>query len=128
VVIIVVVIFVVGVLAFLLLPGAPAIQVGTIVVESADNVCGLDGATASGFNASTGNTVPLAFGINGTAGPTPGSSLPCNITSLTTSTAGFNITGANLPLVIPANATETLIFNVVCPGSPYTGDLTLVMN
>jgi hypothetical protein len=125
--IIVVVVLVLGVAAYFLTPPPSPIQVNTIYVDSPDNVCGLNGATASGFNASTGAQVGLSFNITGANGPVSGT-LPCTIENVTATTPGFGLINVTTPLVIPANETVILSFTVVCPNSDYTGNLTLMMS
>jgi hypothetical protein len=125
--IIVAVILVVAIVAVLFVPPGPSIQVTYFYIDSVDNVCDLDGATASGFNASTGDLVAQDFGISGANATAWTGTLACNITSLTTPTPGFSLTGVDVPLVVPANATVDLTFSVQCPNSDYTGNLTLDM-
>jgi hypothetical protein len=119
-------ILVIGVAAFLFAPPTPSIQVTVITVVSVDNVCGLGGASASGFNASTGDQVGLSFNITG-ANATPSGTLACTIETVTTTTAGFGLLNVTVPLIVPANETVILSFTVQCPNSDYTGNLTLVM-
>jgi hypothetical protein len=127
VVVAVVIVVVIGFVAFVLFPVGPGIEVDNINIWSADNVCGLNDASAYGFNASPGDLVPLAFSISGAPNGSGSETFACTITSLASNTSGFSISGANLPLVIPANTNETLLFNVECPDSSYSGDLNLVM-
>jgi hypothetical protein len=131
-VVIVVVILVLGVISFLLIPASPTIDVTTINFSSADNICGLDGATGDGFNVSSGQSIQLVYNMTGNLtgqNATTGQNITsaCTIHTLTTSTPGFSITAANVPLAIPANFTELLSFNVNTPSSSYTGPLTLVL-
>jgi hypothetical protein len=127
VVIAVVLVVIIGVLAFVLFPSAPAIQVGQINVWSSDNVCGLNDASTYGFNASTGDVVPLSFDITGAPYGTGNATYGCTIMSVTTNSSGFSVSDVNVPLAVPANATEVLNFNVQCPNSTFSGDLNLVM-
>jgi len=125
-VVIVAVILVLGVVSFLSQPPPPGIQVSEFDIVSPDNVCGLEGASSSGFDANTSDLVPFQFDISG-ANATSGGTLGCTIASVTTSTPGFSLTGVNVPLVIPVNETVQLTFSVQCPASDYSGNLTLVM-
>jgi len=129
IVVIVVVILVLGVLAYLLAPSTapPAIQVPFFLVTSADNVCGLDGASAYGFNASAEASVPQDFEITGASATNWSGTLACTITSVTTDTPGFSLTNVSEPLVVPANETVDLTFSVQCPNADYSGNVTLVM-
>lgn len=126
VVLIVVVILVLGAISYFAAPSSSPIVITGVNIYSPDDVCGLDGATADGFNASTSSSVELTYGISGN-NTTGGGTAACTIHSVNTTTPGFSVTGANVPLVIPANATPNLSFTVNTPGSPYTGVLTLVM-
>ncbi len=125
-VVIVVVILVLGVVSFLFAPAPPSIQVNAIDVVSADDVCGLDGASANGFTANTTDQVPLSFNITG-ADATPSGTLGCTIESVTTSTPGFSLLNVTEPLIVPADETVILSFTVQCPSTDFTGTLTLVM-
>ncbi|MCI4372754.1 MAG: zinc ribbon domain-containing protein [Thermoplasmata archaeon] len=124
--VIVAVILVLGVVSFLLVPPGPEIQVTIINVDSPDNVCGLDGEYGDGFNASTGDLVGFDYLISG-ANASSGGTLPCTIVAVSTPTAGFSVTNVSVPLTVPANETVDLTFSIQCPGSDYTGSLTLVM-
>jgi hypothetical protein len=116
----------VGGLAFVLLPTSPDVVVTGINFSSPDNACGLDGSTDVGFNASSGDTVELTYQISGN-NTTANATAPCTVHSVTTSTPGFSITGANVPLAVPANATQLLSFSVNVPDAAFTGVLTLVI-
>lgn len=123
----VVVLIVVAAVAVLTAP--PAVTYTVVVtginIDSSDNVCGLNGATAQGFNASTNQSVSLTYAISGANNSAGTGTLACNITSVVADTAGFTVSGANTPLKIPANASPLLSFNVETPATPYTGVLTL---
>ncbi|MGA3022761.1 MAG: hypothetical protein ABSE66_08205 [Thermoplasmata archaeon] len=122
-----VVILVLGVIAFAFLPtSSPSnVIVTSIYFSSPDNACGTAGLTSNGFNASTGESLGLGIYMYGNS--TPGGTAACAIHSLSATTPGFSITGADVPLSIPPNATRTLSFTVDMPGSAYTGVLTLVV-
>ena len=100
---------------------APQVEVTGINFASPDNACGLDGATDDGFNATPGDSFQLTYSI-----PNNSSAL-CTISAVTTSTPGFSISGANVPLAIPANGSQLLSFSVNLPNSAYVGILTLVI-
>lgn len=125
VVIVVVVILIVGVLAFLLLPSSNVVVTG-INFSSPDDACGLDGATDFGFNDTTDDSVSFTYQISGN-NTTDGGTAACQINSVSTSTPGFSISGANVPLSIPANTSQLLSYSVNTPDSPYTGVLTIVL-
>ncbi len=121
----IVIFLVIGVLAYLLYPTSTNNVVVTgINFYSADDVCGLNGATSSGFNASTGSSIELSFSIEGN-NTTNGGNAACEIHSINTTTPGFSISGANVPLNIPVNSSPTLSFSVSVPSSPWTGVLTI---
>lgn len=103
-----------------LLPG-PSISVTGINFVSSDNACGLNGATDYGFNGTAGGNLELTYSLFNNATTT------CTISNITTSTAGFSITGANTPLSIPANGTQLFSFQINFPNNSYTGVLTLVL-
>lgn len=94
--------------------------------QSPNDVCGLAGATDTGFNASEGQVVEFEYEVAGNS-TSNGGTAACTISAITATTPGFSISGANVPLLIPANATENFWFNVTCPSSPYTGILTIVL-
>jgi len=126
-VIVVVIILVVGVVSYFLIPTAANVEITGVNFQSPDNVCGLDGAYDSAYyNATAGQSFTLEYDISGN-NTTSGGTAACEITSVSTPTAGFSISGANVPLAIPANSTQLLSFTVNPPGSAFTGVLTLVL-
>jgi hypothetical protein len=125
VVAIVAVILILGVI-FLFLAPSPNVIVTGINFSSPDDACGLNGATDYGFNASSGTSMQFTYQLSGN-NTTDGGTSACTINSLTTSTPGFSISGANVPLAIPANSTQLLSFSVNMPSSSYTGILTFVL-
>jgi hypothetical protein len=120
-VIIVVVILVVGVVAVLLVPAGPAVQVQGINVWALDNVCGLN-ANPIGYN-----------GFNGSSGASQAIELqmpnynatPCTIHAITTNTSGFSFTGVTVPVTIPGNGTLNLTLTVVSPSGTFNGVLNM---
>jgi len=134
VVVFVVILLVFGAIAYLLAPSSssgPAVTITGVNFFSPDNVCGLNGASdPTWYNETAGQSFPLSYEISGNVtGNVSGvnTTAPCEIYTLTTSTPGFNITDANVPLVIAANATENLGFTVDPPNSTWSGVLTLVL-
>jgi Double zinc ribbon len=121
---VVVFILVVGVIGYFLIPPAPAINVTEIVFQSADDPCGLANLAYYGFTANTSQVVWLALSVGGNS-TSNGGSAPCTISTISSATTGFALTGADVPLSIPANSNETLQFNVTCPSASYNGVLTL---
>ncbi len=125
----VVLILVVSVVGYLALPASPPLNVIVtgINFDSPDNACGLAGAIDYGFNASTNESLPFTYQISGVNNSAGTGTVACSIAGVSTSTPGFTITGANVPVTIPANATQLLSFNVNTPPDPYTGVLTFVI-
>ncbi len=125
--VVVAVILVVGVIVFLLPPAPGAsVTVTGIAVSSPDDACGLNGATDDGFNATVGQSIQFTYDISGNS-TISGGTAACTIESVSTTTPGFSVTGANVPLSIPANSIQQLSFTMNLPGSAYTGVLTLVI-
>jgi hypothetical protein len=120
----VVFILIIGVIGYLLIPPAPAINVTEIEFQSADDPCGLVNSPYDGFTANTSQVLWLAVSVMGNSTP-GGGTASCSISTLSSATAGFTLTGASVPLSIPANTNETLQFNVTCPSTSYGGALTL---
>ncbi len=124
----VVVLLVLGVAAFIFIPNtSPSanVTVTSIAFTSPDDACGVVGATSHGFNASTGESLKIGVYMYGNSTAT--GTAACTIQTISTTTPGFSIAGADVPLVIPANEHATLSFTVNMPGSAYTGTLTLVV-
>jgi len=127
-VVFVVLILVAGVVSYLLIPAPASVEITGVNFQSPDNACGLEGATdTSWYNTTTGTSFVLSYLISGPNATSWNGTLACEISSINTTTAGFSITGANVPLSIPANSTQTLAFTVNPPGSAFTGVLTLVL-
>ncbi|MCI4330812.1 MAG: hypothetical protein L3K19_03055 [Thermoplasmata archaeon] len=122
----VVALLVIGGIAFLFLPSSPDVVVTGINFSSPDNACGLNGLVDNGFNASSGDSIELTYDISGN-NTTGNATAPCTIHSVSTSTPGFSVTGADVPLMVPANAMQLLSFSVNVPDSGYTGVLSLVV-
>jgi hypothetical protein len=124
----VVVILVLGVVAFIFIPTtspAATVTVTSIAFTSPDDACGVAGATSQGFNVSTDESLKIGVYMYGNSTATGTSA--CTIQAISTTTPGFSITGADVPLVIPANEHATLSFTVNMPGSAFSGVLTLVV-
>jgi hypothetical protein len=115
---------VIAAVGYLLLPSAPAINVTEITFASSDDACGLENSAWEGFTANESQSLYLGFNLTGPANSS-GGTLACKITTVNSTTTGFSVSGANVPLTIPANTNETLEFNVTCPSSPFNGALTV---
>jgi len=126
--VIIVVLLVVGVVATLFLQSStsPNINVTGINFVSPDDVCGLNGATDTGFSGNSSQSIEFTYQISGNT-TTNGGTAACTIHSVSTTTPGISLTGANVPLVIPVNSSQILMFAVNMPSGSYTGVLTLVM-
>jgi hypothetical protein len=134
IVVFVVILLVFGVIAYLFAPAStsgPAVTVTGINFTSSDNACGLNGAVdPTWYNTTAGEAFSLSYSISGNVtGNVSGvnTTAPCQITTISTTTPGFSISGANVPLAVPANATQLLGFTVNPPNSAFTGVLTLVL-
>ena len=134
IVVFVVVLLVFGAISYLLAPpsaSGPAVTITGINFSSPDDACGLDGAVdPTWYNTTAGQSFSLSYEISGNVtGNVSGvnTTAPCQISTLYTTTPGFNITGANVPLAVPANSTQLLGFTVNPPNSAFTGVLTLVL-
>jgi len=120
------VILVLGVIAYFLIPPAPTVTITVINFQSSDNTCWLNGASFQGYTANTSETDILTFEITGnnTAG---GGTGPCEIHTVSTSTSGFSVSNAVLPLAIAANQTANLTFDLTTPSSGFSGPVTIVL-
>jgi hypothetical protein len=104
----------------LLVAAVPFVTVTEIDFTSVDNACGANGSNVSGFTVRATST---AF-VNVTV-VNSGSALPCTISSLRATTAGFSLSGANLPLRVSPNGSAPLSFTVHVPSSGYMGNLNV---
>lgn len=97
-----------------------SIDVTAINFTSSDNACGTNGGTSSGFTTSGGGSIQDTVTIIN-------SNLfdSCTIASVSATTSGFSISGANVPLTIPAGGQESLSFTITAPSGSYTGVLTI---
>lgn len=118
----VVVVVIIVVIAFFLYSAAQAssIDVTAINLTSSDNACGMNGHTFSGYTTSGGGSVSDTLTI-----PNGNILLSCTINSVSSTTSGFSISGANVPLTIPAGGTESLSFTIHAPSGSFNGVLTI---
>ncbi len=115
------IVLVASILVYLFVPvSTPNVDVTVFVFESPNNICNLSGVEYYGFNTTPGGAVGVELNITGNTTGT------CTIATLTTTTPGFSVSGANLPLAVPENTNETLVFNLGLPNGSYTGNVTLV--
>jgi hypothetical protein len=118
--IIVVVIIVIIIIAALASTSSNSVNVTAVNFTSGDNACGTNGHTGSGITLSSGGSAQDTLSItNGNW------ILSCTINSVSTTTSGFSLSGANTPLTIPAGGTESLSFTVTAPNHSYNGVLTI---
>ncbi len=116
---VVIVIIVIGVLAYVG-SNANSVDVTAINITSSNNACGVSGHSFSGFTTNPGGKIQDTIIIgNGNI------LLSCTINSVAATTSGFSISGANVPLSIPAGGTQSLSFTIIAPGSSYNGVLTI---
>lgn len=115
--VIVLVIIVVVVLAFFYAVGTSSTVTG-INYTSADDACGANGQTGVGFTTSGGGSYQETLFVSG------GLLLSCTIHSVAATTSGFTVSGANVPLTVPADGSADLSFTIHVP-SNYHGVLTI---
>jgi len=124
----VVLILVLGVVAYFLFPAPAGVEITGVNFQSVDNACGLNGAVdTSWYNTTAGQSFGLSYDITGPNATAGNGTLACTISSVMTTTPGFSITGADTPLSIAANSSQILSFTVNPPGTAYTGALTLTL-
>ena len=118
--IIVIIIIVVVAAALLLYAAAPKVTVTAINFTSSDNACGMNSQTDIGFSTTGGSSYQESYIItNGNI------LLSCTISSVSATTSGFSISGANVPLTIAAGGSQTLSFTINVPSGSYNGVLTI---
>lgn len=100
--------------------GSGSVDVTAVNITSSDNACGSNGHTFPGFTLNTRQSYQQTFTINN-----GNLVFSCTINSVSTTTPGFSVSGANTPLTIPADGSESLSFTVTAPGASYNGVLTL---
>lgn len=125
VILVVVIVVVLAVVAIAALGFFSGFVKSTVSVSQVDwtgsNSCGgLPGSTTHGFLVFSGGSISYSVVV------TNGNPSACTINSVTASTAGFSVSGANVPLTVPASNTLTLTFSIAVPSS-YSGVLTLVV-
>ena len=120
-IVIAVVVVVIGVVLALVLLAAAAtsISVSAINFTSSDNACGMNSQTTLGFTTGGGSTVQESVIVTG------GLFLSCTINTVSATTAGFSVSGANVPLTVAADGSQTLTFNIHVPSGSYSGVLTI---
>jgi hypothetical protein len=119
IVLIVVVVVVIAAVLFVSVGGANTVAVTGINTISSDNACGANGGTASGFTTQGGGEVQYTLTMSG------GIFLSCTVNSVSATTPGFTISGANTPLTIPADGSADLSFTIHAPSSSFSGVLTI---
>jgi len=95
-----------------------AISVTAIDYTSHDDACGINGDTQPGYTGGSGGSEEITITLGG--GPAG-----CTVTTVSTTTAGFSISGANVPLKVPSQGSARLSFTVTSPTASYSGVLTL---
>lgn len=127
-VVLIVVILIAGVISYLLAPSPATVEIVGINFQSPDNACGLNGAVdPTYYNTTAGTSITLSYDLTGPNSTTGSGTVACAISSVTTTTAGFSISGADVPLSVPANTTQVFTFTVNPPNSAWTGTLTVVL-
>ena len=100
--------------------GSVVVDVTAINIVSSDNACHLNGNTFSGYTTAGGGSEQDTLTI-----PNNNLLLSCTVTSVSATTSGFSISGANTPITIPAGGSEAISFAIGSPSTAYTGVLTL---
>lgn len=96
------------------------VDVTAINLVSSANPCGVNGNSFTGYTTPAGGSEQDTLTITNN-----GLLFSCTISSVSATTSGFSISGANVPLTIPAGGTQALSFTIGSPNSAYTGVLTL---
>jgi hypothetical protein len=99
--------------------GANTVAVSAINITSGDNACGANGHSEPGFTTSGGGSVQETITVNG------GILFSCTVNSVSVSTSGFSLSGANTPLNVPAGGSQSLSFTIHAPNANYNGVLTI---
>jgi hypothetical protein len=110
------------VVAYVYLPTEIAlpIDVTAINITSGDDACGTNGISDTGFDVGLGASINWSLGIEDfSARPS------CTIQTITVTTVGFSISGANTPLVVPYGTWQSLSSTILAPHHSYTGALTV---
>jgi len=100
--------------------GSVVVDVTAINIVSSDNACHVNGNTFSGYTTAGGGSEEDTLTV-----PNNNLILSCTIASVSATTSGFSISGANTPVTIPAGGSEALSFAIGSPTTAYTGVLTL---
>jgi hypothetical protein len=117
--VIIIAILVVVIVALVL--DANAVHVTTIEITSSDGACGVAGDSEAGFVAALGAMIGETLWIDNA-----GNSLPCNIITVNSTTAGFSVSGADTPFSVPAGTSGYgLSFTITAPYHDYSGVLTI---
>jgi hypothetical protein len=117
-IVVVVVVVVVAILAYVAVQST-SVDVTAINITSSDNVCGVNGHTLAGFTTGPSGTIQDTLVITG------GLILSCTVNTVSATTSGFSISGANTPLTVPADGTESLSFTIHAPSGAFDGVLTI---
>jgi hypothetical protein len=96
------------------------VDVTAINIVSSDNACGTNGHTFTGYTTSGGGSEQDTLTVTNSD-----IFLSCTISSVSATTSGFSISGANVPVTIPASGSEAVSFSIGSPNAAYTGVLTL---
>lgn len=100
--------------------GSGPVNVTLVKVSSPDNACGLNGAVAGAFSTASYSTHTVFWWL-----PLNGTTVPCEVQNLTSSTPGFSLWG-NYPLNVTSDQTP-LIVNIGTPAA-YYGVLSITVH
>jgi len=99
---------------------ATSINITAVNYSSSDNACGTAGTTGPGTSMSSGGTAQDTLVVTNLD-----FILSCTISTVSTPTPGFSVSGANVPLTIPAGGQESLSFTIHAPSGSFNGVLTI---
>ena len=110
--------------AFYGIAAASGVQVSAVNWSGSNTCGGLSGSTTSGFTGAEGTTESLTIAALSNLDPI----LSCTIDAVTSTTAGFLVTGGNFPLTIAPGGEASLNVRVLLPPAGYSGVLSLAVS
>jgi hypothetical protein len=117
----IVVLVVVTIAIVVVLASVPVVTVTQIDFTSVDNACGANNSdVGAGFTVRATASAAVSVTVLNT-----GANYSCTIASLTPTTPGFSITGANLPLTVAPQEGLSLNFTVHGPAGGFYGVLVV---
>jgi hypothetical protein len=117
--VVVIAIVLIGRVAFVSTVKAATVKVSAVNFSSGDYACGTDGDSGPGFATTPNATIQEAFSF------TDPLLDPCTIGSVSVTTPGFNLTGADTPSTIPADTVDSLTFVLHVPSQGCDGAVVI---